>query len=122
MLQSGFCTQVPSSTAGGAGVTAGVGAGGAGGADVGATTGVVVPGAAVVGVGAAEVVDVVVDVVDGVGTLSPTSLTSAHAEKTSLQHCRLPMVASQLSAALLPELQKPPQYQLLHHVFCGPDT
>ena len=109
VLQSGFCTQVPSTTA------VGVGAGGAGGADVGATTGVVVPGAVVVCVGAAEVVD-------GVGTLSPTSLTSAHAAKTSLQHCRLPMVASQLSAALLLELQKPPQYQLLHHVFCGPTT
>jgi len=112
---------VPSITAGGAGgagVAVGVGAGDAGGADVGDTTGVVVPGAAVVGVEAA----VVVEVVDGVGTLSPTSLTSAHAEKTSLQHCRLPMVASQLSAALLLELQKPPQYQLLHHVFCGPET
>jgi len=114
VLQSGFCTQVPSST-GGAGVAWGVGAGGA---DVDVTIGVVVPGAVVVGVGAA----VVVEFVDGVGTLSPTSLTSAHAAKTSLQHCRLPMVASQLSAALLLELQKPPQYQLLHHVFCGPST
>ena len=109
MLQSGFCTQVPSTTAGGAGVAGGVGAGGAG---VGDTAGVVVSGAAVVGVGAS----VVVEVVDGVGTLSPTNFTSAHAENTSLQHCRFPIVASQLSAELLLELQKPPQYQLLHHL------
>jgi len=109
VLQSVFRTQVPSDTAGGAGVAGGVGAGGADGAGVGATG---------LGVGATEGVEGV----DGVGTLSPTSLTSAHAANTSLQHWRLPMVASQLSAELLLELQKPPQYQLLHHVFCGPTT
>jgi len=93
---------VPSTAAEGASVAGAVGAGGAG---VGDTAGVVVSGAAVVGVGAA----VVVEVVDGVGTLSPTNFTSAHAENTSLQHCRFPIVASQLSAELLLELQVAPR-------------
>jgi hypothetical protein len=86
--------------------------------ELGAT--VLVIGAAVVDEGGADVVGVGDGT--GAGSASPTSFTSAQAAKTSLQHFRLPMVASQLSAEFLPELQKPPQYQLLHQVFCGPTT
>jgi len=104
--QSVFLTQAPSTPLGAAVVVVDVEA--------------VVLGAVVL-----EPTTAAVDVVedgDGEDSPSPTSWTSAQFVNTSLQHNLSPMVASQLSAALLLASQKLPQYQLSHQSFCGPTT